>query len=368
MMNNEVRQPVQPADDEIDLLELVRKVWAGRRSVVRWCAYAVVFGLIVGFSIPREYTAGATLAPETSDGKNSLGGLGSLASLAGINMGNLNGSSDAVYPDLYPDIVASVPFLTELFDVQVVAHDGAVHTDLYDYVRNHIRVPWWRSVVGAPFRFLGWIKSLFAGDAPDEKGAVDPFRLTREQSQVVRALEKRIGVMVDKKNSLVSLSVTMQDPVVAAVLADTVMYNLQKYVTEYRTNKARHDLKFTQQLFDEAQQNYYAAQQRYARYMDANQNVVLRSVRTEQERLQNETDLAYNLYNQMAQQLQLARAKVQESTPVYVVVQPASVPLKASSPSKTLILAGCVFLAALASVVWMLFGREIYLRFRTPGE
>ncbi len=367
MMDNEMR-PVQPGEEEIDLTELARKVWAGRRTVLRWCGYAVVFALVVGFSIPKEYTSVATLAPETSDGKSALSGLGALAGLAGINMGGLNGSSDAVYPDLYPDIVASLPFLTELFDVRVVGDKGAMQTTLFDYMHDEIRMPWWRGLFRLPFRAIGWIGSLARGDEDGESQGVDPFRLTKEQERVVRALERRIGATVDKKTSLIALSVTMQDPEIAAMLTDTVMYNLQKYVTEYRTNKARHDLKFTQQLFDEAQQNYYAAQQRYARYMDANQNIVLRSVRTEQERLQNETDLAYNLYNQMAQQLQLARAKVQESTPVYVVVQPSTVPLRASAPSKILILIGCVFLAGAAAVVWILFGRDFYLKFKNTPE
>lgn len=366
MMDNEMR-PVQSGEEEIDLTELARKVWAGRRTVLRWCGYAVVFALIVGFSIPKEYTSVATLAPESSDGKNTLSGLGALAGLAGINMGGLGSSSDAVYPDLYPDIVASLPFLTELFDVRVVGDKGAMQTTLFDYMHDEIRVPWWRGLFRLPFRAMGWIRSLLGGES-DELCGVDPFRLTEEQERVVRALEKRIEATVDKKTSLIALSVTMQDPEIAAMLTDTVMYNLQKYVTEYRTNKARHDLKFTQQLFDEAQQNYYAAQQRYARYMDANQNIVLRSVRTEQERLQNETDLAYNLYNQMAQQLQLARAKVQESTPVYVVVQPATVPLRASAPSKILILIGCVFLAGAAAVGWILFGRDFYLKFKDTPE
>ncbi|MDE5692149.1 MAG: chain-length determining protein, partial [Alistipes sp.] len=156
----------------------------------------------------------------------------------------------------------------------------------------------------------------------------------------------------------------------SATVADTVMRNLQNYVTGYRTNKARKDLELTQQLYDEAQREYYKAQQRYARYMDANQNVVRRSVRTEQERLQNEVTLAYNVYNQMAQQLQLARAKVQESTPVYAVVQPASVPLRAAKPSKMLVLIGFVFMGGVFAAGWILGARDFVRGFKeqTPSE
>ena len=195
-------------------------------------------------------------------------------------------------------------------------------------------------------------------EEPEDEGPTDPFRLTKEETEVVRSLQERISTSVDKKTQVVSLSVTMQDPLIAATLTDTVMLNLQNHITQYRTDKARHDLEFTQRLFDEAQGKYYAAQQRYAQYVDQNQALSRRSFRTEEERLQNEMSLAYSLYNQTAQQLQLARAKVQESTPVYAVVQPATVPLKPSKPSKVLVLVGCVFLAGAAAAVWLLFGKE----------
>ncbi|MDE5709304.1 MAG: chain-length determining protein [Alistipes sp.] len=365
MQENSARQL---PEEEIDVLELVRKVWAERKLVLRWCGFAAIVGLIVAFSIPKEYTASAVLVPETSSNKNSLGGLGALASMAGINMGSMS-DADAVNPDLYPDVVSSVPFAIGLFPVEVGTLDGKLTTDLYDYLKNHIRRPWWGVALSAPFKALGWCISLFREEMPESDGTnVDPFRLMPDENRIVEALGHRISVAVDKKNSLVTLSVTMQDPLIAATLADTVMRNLQTYVTDYRTNKARNDLKFTQQLYDEAQHDYYSAQQRYARYMDANQNVVRRSVRTEQERLQNEVNLAYNVYNQVAQQLQLARAKVQESTPVYAVVKPACVPLRAARPSKILILGGFVFLAFAMAAGWILFGREACARFRQVKE
>ena len=339
-------------EQEIDLLELAARVWSERRLVLKWCGIAVVVALVVGFSIPKEYTTSVTLAPETSDGSRSLGGLSALAGVAGINMRNASGS-DALNPDLYPDIVASVAFSTELFDVKVTDEEGELTTDVYDYLKEHQRSAWWTAV------------SLFRDEEEGNGGGkLDPFRLTKEETAIVGALRERIAVSVDKKTSVVTLSVTMQDPLISATLTDTVMTKLQNYITDYRTNKARHDLEFTQKLYDEARQNYYTAQQAYADYVDMNQNLSLRSVQTKQERLQNEMTLAYNLYNQTAQQLQLAKAKVQESTPVYTVVQAATVPLKASKPSKMMILVGFVFLAGVASVGWILFGRDLVGKMR----
>ena len=360
MDENTKQSPVSsPEEQEIDLLELAGKVWAERRLVLKWCGVAVVVALIVGFSIPKEYTTTVMLAPEVEGGSRSLGGLSALAGMAGINM-NAGESSDALYPDLYPDIVSSVGFTTELFPVSVEDEEGELKTTLYNYLKEEQRSPWWSAILSFPFKCIGWITSLFRDEEENVGQGIDPFRLTKDETSVVKMLNERISVSVDKKTSVITLSVTMQDPLISATMTDTVMQKLQNYITEYRTNKARHDLDFTQKLYDEAQKKYYVAQQAYADYVDMNQNISLRSVQTRQERLQNEMNLAYNLYNQTAQQLQLAKAKVQENTPVYTIVQAATVPLKASKPSKLMLLVGFVFLAGVMSVGWVLFGKGLW--------
>ena len=361
MDENTKQSPVSsPEEQEIDLLELAGKVWAERRLVLKWCGVAVIVALVVGFSIPKEYTTTVMLAPEVEGGSRSLGGLSSLAGMAGINV-NAGESSDALYPELYPDIVSSVGFTTELFPVFVEDEEGELKTTLYNYLKEEQRSPWWSAILSFPFKCIGWIASLFRDEEEENVGqGIDPFRLTEDETDVVKMLNERISVSVDKKTSVITLSVTMQDPLISATMTDTVMQKLQNYITEYRTNKARHDLDFTQKLYDEAQKKYYVAQQAYADYVDMNQNISLRSVQTRQERLQNEMNLAYNLYNQTAQQLQLAKAKVQENTPVYTIVQAATVPLKASKPSKLMILVGFVFLAGVMSVGWVLFGKGLW--------
>ena len=200
------------------------------------------------------------------------------------------------------------------------------------------------------------------GHCPEPEGGdakLDPFRLTKDEAAIADALSKRISVSVDKKTGVTTLSVTMQDPLISASLTDTVMHCLQNYITDYRTNKARHDLAFTEKLYGEAKASYEDAQKKYANFVDANQNIILLSYRAEQERLQNEMNLAYQVYTQVSQQLQMARAKVQEITPVYTVVQPATVPLKPAKPNKLMILIGFMFLAGVGSVGWILFVKDL---------
>lgn len=351
-------------EQEIDLIELAKKVWEGRKLVLKTCGCAALIGLVVGFSIPKEYTANVTLAPETTAGGKSMGGgLSALAGMAGINLG-ASQTTDALSPELYPDIVKSIPFSIEMFDVEVKDIKGELNTTVYEYMKEHQKQPWWEYITSAPFKALGWVMRAIKGEKEEAKTDVNPFRLTKDQNKIITALKKRIAVQVDKKTSVIKISVTMQDPLIAATMTNEVMEKLQDYITEYRTNKARKDLEYTQKLYEESMQSYHEAQQEYAAYMDRNQNVSLRSAQTQQERLRNEMELAFNVYNQTAQQLQIAKAKVQEDTPVYTVVEAASVPLRASKPSKSMILIGFILMAGVGAGVWILFGKDFVDSFK----
>jgi uncharacterized protein involved in exopolysaccharide biosynthesis len=356
---NKTVTPTQPEEQEIDLLELALKVWKEKKLVLKVCGYAALIGLIVAFSIPRQYTTKVMLAPESQSTSN-MGRMGGLASMMGISLGG-SMSEDALRPDLYPGIVSSTPFLTELFPVPVKNTKGTLNTTLYEYLDEHQRRPWWSAIISLPFRALKWTLSLFSSkdEKTDTPYKLDPFRLTRDEARIAKAIDESIQVAVDKKTNVTSISVTMQDPLISATVTDTVLYHLQNYITEYRTKKARQDLKFAQKLFNEAEKNYNQAQDKYAKFVDANKNIILQSYRVEQERLQNQVSLYYNTYNQMAQELQVARANIQKITPVYAVVEPATVPLSPSKPRKVMILLGFVFLGGVGCVAWILFGRNI---------
>ena len=165
---------------------------------------------------------------------------------------------------------------------------------------------------------------------------------------------------LDKKTSMTKVSVTAQDPLVAATMADTVVSKLQKYITAYQASKAQEDCDYLEQIYKERQQEYYAAQERYAKYMDSNQNLAWQRKEAESERLQNEMQLAYDVYSSVASQLPMARAKVQEAKPSFMVLEPASVPLLPAGLRSEIIIMGFIFLALMGASAWILFGKELW--------
>ena len=350
-------------EQEINLKGLIHKINNSKNIIYKSCIFAFLLGLIVAFSIPEEYTTSVILAPEAK-AKSGSGNLGALASMAGINIGSVS-SDEALSPEIYPDIVKSTPFLIDLFPVKIVTIEESKSMNLFEYMYIHQVSPWWKEIIYLPIKGYIWITSSIKNKTQNNiKNKPDTFRLTQEQAEVAARISDRIITIVNEKTGMISISVTMQDPLVSATLTDTVMQNLQDYITRYRTNKAKQDLEYTEKLYKEAQQNYYEAQQKYANFADSNLDIVMTGYQTRLERLQNEATLAYGLYNQISQQLQLAKAKVQEVTPVYTVVQPASVPLRPASPQKPIILIGFVFLAFVGSVGWILFIKDLVKQFK----
>lgn len=341
---------------EIDWMDILRKIIAIRKTLYKAAGIGLVLGIIIALSTPKQYTVSVTLAPEMgSDSKG--GGLASLASsfLGGTSLGN---SPDALNATLSSEIVSSTPFLLELFDTRVQTLDGELDTTLVAYLDEQ-RNSWMGAVLAAPGMAIGAIKGLFTEET-DTVAPLKPFQLTQKENQKVETLRKTISADIDKKTGITTLSVTLQDPKVTAIVADSVVTKLQQYIINYRIAKAKEDCAYLEQLYKERQQEYYDAQQRYARYVDANKSLVLQSVRTEQERLQNDMNLAYQVYSQVAQQLQVARAKIQEEKPVFAVVEPATVPLQPSGTSRKVIVLGIIFLAVIFAGAWKLLGKTYW--------
>lgn len=358
--NKNYQQPEvqEPDSDEItiDWMEILRKIIAIRKTLYKAAGVGIVLGIIIALSIPKQYTVTVTLSPEMGGDKAS-GGLASLAS-SFLGGGATSSSSDALNVTLAPDIVASTPFVLELFNTRVQTLDGKLDTTLVAYLDEQ-KQPWWGYIKAAPGLAIGAIKSLFT-EKTDSATTINPFQLTEKEAAKVKELRQSILAEADKKTAMTTITVTMQDPKVTAIVADSVVAKLQQYIIDYRIKKAKEDCAYLEELYIERQQDYYEAQSKYAHYFDSNRNIALQSVRAEQERLQNDMNLAYQVYSQVAQQLQVARAKIQEEKPVFAVVEPATVPLQPSGTSRKVILVGVVFFIVCCVGAWKLLGQEYW--------
>lgn len=358
---NDTTEKKQQEIMEIDFIALFKKLVDNRKKIYKAIGIGALIGLIIGFSLPKEYEVKVSLSPES--GLDNTGGLASIASMFGLSSGSASLGEDALSFNMFPEIVKTTPFLLEMLETPVMTKDS-VSMSLYDYLDTQNK-PWWGYMIGLPGKAIGGVVSLFK-DKPEEKEnqPIDPFRLTRKQSERIRMLRKVLDAETDKKTSMTTVSVKLQDPVATALVADSAITKLQRYITDYRTRKAQQDCIYLEKITQEREAIYIKAQKEYAHFADANKNIILQSVKAESERLQKAATAAYEVYSQMETQLQLARAKVQEAKPVFAVVEPSTVPLHPSSPKKMILLIGFVFLAFICESVWILFGEDFWNSFK----
>ena len=112
-------------------------------------------------------------------------------------------------------------------------------------------------------------------------------------------------------------------------------------------------------MYESSREEYYALQKKLAVFLDANKNIALQSVEIEKTRLENEVNLAYQIYSQVASQL-MTQTKMQEAKPAFAVLEPATVPLQPSGTSRKMILMAVTFVAIILTAGWKLLGEELW--------
>jgi len=257
-------------------------------------------------------------------------------------------SSDAISPELYPDLLESTDFVVGLFTVNVKSIDGKIDTNYYTYLHDKQKFAWWNIVIGK-------IKNLFKDkEIPfDAKKGANPFRLTKEQKAITQKINSIISCNVDKKTDVITITVEDQDPQICATMADTIKVKLQKFITDYRTNKARKDLEYTQKLYDDIKSKYEKGRRQYGVFSDANYDVNLPSYKAKLEDLENDLQLQFNSLSAISLQLQAAKAKVQEQTPVFTTIQSASIPVKPDGPKRMIFVIGVVFVIFICTTLYI---------------
>ena len=239
-------EQIEVEESSIDFGKIFKDLLKHKRLYYIVLPVAFVLAAIYALGKPNFYSCTVKLSPELSSTR-STGGLASLASSFGFNLGSAAGGmgSEALFPTLYPDLMNSTDFKTSLFEVPVTIEGDKKKGEkdrtmtYYDYLSKEQKKPWWSAAIGGTMKAIA---GLFGAKKEEEKVAINPFRLTKKQTAIVKALDKMVVCDVDKKTMVITINVTDQNAVICATMADTVKNRLQNFITDYRISKARVDL------------------------------------------------------------------------------------------------------------------------------
>lgn len=339
----------------INLKNISRRIWKEKKKFYRPMAVVFVLSCVYIFSLPRYYATDAKLTPEMSSSLDG-GALGSIASAFGFNFGDAQ-TADAINPLLYPDLMEDNAFVAKLFDIPVETMEGDVKTTYYDYLKKRQKQPWWGGA-------KSWFLNLFKSKPKDTygQGEFNPYTMSKTQSEVADVIRGNISLSVDKKTGVITVNIKDQDPLICKTLGDTLISQLQEFITDYRTNKSRVDMEYYSALVDSARNEYTEAYRKYAAFADANTNVVLQRYQTRLADLENDMQLKYQTYSALMTQLQAAKGKVQERTPVFTILKGAAIPVKPAGPKRVIFVAMMLILAFLAKSFWMV-RNDLHIKF-----
>ena len=364
-LQNNSLLPQQPAEeDEIDLIQLTKTLWKSRKKVIKITIAFMVLGVLVAFLTPPEYSVTTVMVPQVG-GKSKLGGLSSLAAMAGVNL-NIGGGSE-LSPLVYPQIVQSIPFKKALIRTKL-SFEGIDHpVTYYDYYMKYAK-PGILGVVtkytiGLPGTIKGAIINAFSTKKmkkfkplADTSGLI---WLTKEQESLAKHLDNTVYVNVDAKTGNVSLTAIMPQALAAAQLGKRAQELLQQFIINYKIKKTKAQLNFIKGRYLVRKKAYDEAQERLARFLDKNRNISTAVARSQQEKLQNDFQLAYGIYSNLAQQLEQAKIQVKQETPVFSIIQPITVPNQRFKPKRTQILIIWTFIGIIIGLGWV-FGKEYF--------
>jgi uncharacterized protein involved in exopolysaccharide biosynthesis len=345
-------------DDEIDLIELAKTIWAERTLIYKFVSVGIVLGVLVAVFSPKEYVSSATLMPEYSNysqsGASSL--LKQYGGLLGLGGRSYISSSNALRVEIYPNIVNSYEFQRKIANASFyfLAYDTTVA--LNEYYLN-VREPSLLSTVssfvfGIPAQIVGVFTTEENGIPSIPSQNISFVTLTEEEEKLLQFLRENVNARLDEETGFISVSARMEDPLVAAQVASFAIRELTNYLIDYRTKKLKTDLEYTKEQLVKAELRFEEAQINLAKFRDSNQGILTASARTEEQRLDSEYSIAFNLYNTLTQQYEVAKLELQEETPLFKTLEPVQVPLSDEvSGFNTLIM--FTFLSLFGAIGWI---------------
>lgn len=361
----EVSTSDQQAEDknhEIDIVAIVKKVIKDKWSLLVFFIIFAVLGVAVALMTPRTYSTDVVVAPELSSGSMPEG-LSDIASMVGVDLNNGNKSSvDAIYPQIYPDVISSNDFIVQLFNIPVTTEGAKNSKTYFDHITKDAKKGFW----DYPKTWMGNIVKKITGkkdttNLADASTVIDPVHLNKVQSDIRDAIRSQVTCVVDKKTNVITITAKDFDRFVSAEVADTVQKRLRNYIIEYRTKKFKQDVAYAQSLVDTAEAKYVKTRNAYTAFAEANTDVTQESFVTKRDEMENNMQMRYTNYTQALQQLQVAQAKLREHTPVFTVIQEASVPFKPSGTPRSLIVLGYVLAGLFFDAIWVLLLKQKFI-------
>ena len=353
---NSSQQPHIEAEDQIDIIALFSKVWAGRKFVIKTAVIAAIIGILVAISTPNTYTASSMFTPNSS-GSSSGGssGLKGLASLAGINIGSSLEGAKEISPMLYGKILESYTFKKELLEAPL-KNLGEVNS-LRDYFEQEASSSSFfgtikEYTIGLPSKIIGLFRSEPKESSLQSVGGINT--LSKEEFEYFKTIDGILTLNINDKDGYLEITATSKLPQLAAQLVKSGENILQNQIIAIKTKSSLELLAYLEEQYILKNNLLTEAQDNLASFKDRNLNISRSSFSNAQTRLETALQIETSVFQNVVTQLEQVKLQVTKDTPVFSFLKPVVVPTEKSAPKRSLIVIIWLFLGVVIGIGYLL--------------
>ena len=348
-MNEVSKQQVN--EDEIDLIELLKKVYLEKKFILKTSILAALLGIVYALFQPNEFTSSTTFIPQLSSGVKAGGSsLSGLASLAGINIGSMESSSEFP-PTLYPQVVNGIPFQLDLLSSQIKVGNETSNVKNYFLEKSSFNIfsTIKKYTIGLPALILSSFK-----DQQVSSVEFDIYSVTEDDKKLFEMLGKSLSLSINEKEGFITISYTDSNKNIAAQITQTAQNLLQEKIIEFKNRSSKEMLDFALKQYSEKKESYEKLQDERAIFVDKNINISSSLFQNKLSRIESEVNISESIVQQLASQVEQAKLQVNKDTPVFTTIKPVTIPFERSAPKRSLIVIVFGFLGIVISVGYVL--------------
>lgn len=355
-------------EEELDVKKLLKLFLDSRKTILKITILFTVIGLLSAFLTKKEYEASTVFVPQGVGQKKMSGNLGGLAALAGINIGS-GAEASGIPSSLYPDILQSIPFQKELINTKLTIKGqekkvtfGKYYTEIYNPGFLH-KVK--KYTIGLPGVIMSSFKkkSDVANNVHIYQDSDTIIYVTPKEKGLIDNLQKRVIITVDQEDNFVEIKGIMPESIAAAELTYAAKELLEKYIINYKIEKSADKLKFIEKRLQEKEEDFKRKRFLLARYQDKNKYASTLTSQTRLLSLQADYNLAFNVYNDLAQQIEKQKIQVKEDTPIFTIIKPVSIPTSKSGSSFASVFYKWMISGFVLGILWV-FGRDFFKKIK----
>jgi len=338
--------------DEIDLIELLKKIYLEKKLILKISVLDALFGVVYALFQPNKFTSSTTFIPQLSSGVKTGGSsLSGLASLAGINIGSMESSSEFP-PTLYPQVVNGVPFKVELLSSEITFNNELVAVKDY-FLENKSSY----NILGTIKKYTIGLPSLILSSFKDQKEYTNEskiYSINEEDKNLFQILENNLSLSINEKEGFITISYTDSNKNIAAQITQVSQNLLQEKIIEFKNKSSKEMLDFALKQYFDKKESYEKLQDERAVFVDKNINISSSLFQNKLSRLESEVNISESIVQQLASQVEQAKLQVNKDTPVFTTIKPVTIPFDRSAPKRSLIVIMFAFLGLVLSTGYVL--------------